>query len=104
MSINDDLNAWGLVNMYIIKRRALSLLLSFSMILGIMQMFTLDAFAADPVNYQPMVAEYAILNRFIYQNKDYFSTYVKNSNLYNAVESSPGLNRKNLPRIRNITD
>jgi len=76
--------------MYIIKRRALSLLLSFSMILGIMQMFTLDAFAADPVNYQPMVAEYAILNRFIYQNKDYFSTYVKNSNLYNAVEKFTG--------------
>lgn len=76
-----------------LKRRELSLLLLFSIILGLMPQFTVVAHASGSVSYDPVTTDYAILNRHNSGNRDYYSYLVKNERLelYNTVSKFTGL-------------
>lgn len=73
------------------RKRFLSALLSFSLVLGLLPQCTIVSHASGAVSYNPSTTDYAILNQYNYQNKNYYTYYVKRTELYNAVSKFSGL-------------
>jgi hypothetical protein len=83
------------------KKRFFSVLLILSLVMSIVQPYTIAAPAPEeevtassvpgPVIYEPMTTDYGIFNRFNYDNQEYYNDYAKKSIFYNAVANFQGL-------------
>ena len=78
------------------KKKFLAVLLSFSLLVGIMPSFTITSHAAvSEVLYEPLTTKHGIFNRYNYQDKDYYLDYAKKSTFYNVANRFDGLSPLN---------